>query len=96
MAAFLVNFAALVVHLICRPWVNNRLDTTQAYSILAQTVTIFYSIMLFIMQNSADQSVGSLGKRFIEILIIVSLQSHMYGGRETSAIVRSKTQQQIS
>ena len=70
MSAFLVNFAALVVHLVCGPWVNHRLDTTQAYSILAQTVTIFYSIMLFIMQNSADQSVGSLGKLFVEMLII--------------------------
>ena len=72
MAAFLVNFAALVVHLMCRPWVNNKLDTMQAYSILVQTMTIFYSIMLFIMQKSDDTSEGSSsGKFFVETLVIV-------------------------
>ena len=72
MAAFLVNFAALVVHLQCRPWVNNKLDTMQAYSVLVQTITIFYSIMLFIMQNSNDTSQGSSsGKLFAETLVIL-------------------------
>jgi len=72
MAAFLVNFAALIIHLVCRPWVNGKLDTMQAYSILVQTITIFYSIMLFIMQKSDDASAGSSGGRFfVEILVIV-------------------------
>jgi hypothetical protein len=72
MAAFLVNFAALVIHFLCRPWVNGKLDTMQAFSILVQTVTIFYSIMLFIMQQSEDTSAGSEGGRmFVETLVIV-------------------------
>ena len=72
MAAFLVNFAALVIHLLCRPWVNGKLDTMQAFSILVQTITIFYSIMLFIMQKSEDTSAGSKGGRmFVETLVIV-------------------------
>ena len=72
MAAFLVNFAALVIHLFCRPWVNGKLDTMQAFSILVQTVTIFYSIMLFIMQNSEDTSAGSEGGRmFVEWLVVI-------------------------
>jgi len=72
MAAFLVNFAALIIHLTCRPFVNGKLDNMQAYSILVQTVTIFYAIMLFIMQSSDDANAGSSGGRFfVQMLVIL-------------------------
>ena len=37
-AAFLVNFAALIIHIYSRPLVNRKLDKTQAYSLLTQVL----------------------------------------------------------
>lgn len=69
--AFLISFLSLLVVFYAQPFVSPSLDRLMTFSLITQTLTLSYGLILVVQTSSKDSAASQADVRFLEIITLL-------------------------